>query len=215
MKKSFAVVLLLSLVLVLAATGCMRNDGMNAKQYRARSSDHRMNNDRLNNDGYTNRSITNRALTGTDGRSNGTRPLTDMNRSTSRAPSTLDGIGNGPGNGVRNPNDNVSGKLLKHISSVKGVDKATVVINNRDAIVGVDVKASENSAAVAQRVRNAVKKAEPGYTVHVTADKNLHTRLQGMQRQMKPLDGHPIRNMTKDIGTLIRDIGRAVTAPLR
>lgn len=95
MKKSFGVVLLLSLVFVLAATGCMRNDGMNTKQYRARSTDHRMNNDRLNNDGYTNRSMTNRALTGTDDRSNGTRPLTDMNRSTSRAPSTLDGIGNG------------------------------------------------------------------------------------------------------------------------
>lgn len=214
MKKSFGFVLLLSLILVLAATGCMRNDGVKTNQYRARSTDHRMNNDRLNNDGYTNRSITNRSLTGTDG-TIGTRPLTDMNRTTNRAPSTLDGIGTRSNNGVHNPNENVSGRLMKHLSSVKGVDKATVVINNRDAIVGVDVKAGENSAAVAQRVRNEVKKLEPHYTVHVTADKNLHTRLQTMQGQMKPLDGHPIRNMTEDIGTLIRDIGRTVTAPFR
>lgn len=208
MKKN-AGLLLLALVLVLAVTGCMNNDnGMKTNQYKARTTDPRMSNDR-----YPDRSITDGALNGTDRM--GSRALTDMNRTADNRQPALDGTGNRANNGIENPNDNVSGRLLKHVSSVKGVSKATVVINNRDAIVGVDCKAGENTAAVAQRVRNTVKKLEPSYKVHVTADKNLHTRLQGMQRQMRPLDGHPVRNLTEDIGTLIRDIGRAVTAPLR
>nr|WP_281423180.1 YhcN/YlaJ family sporulation lipoprotein [Paenibacillus oenotherae] len=168
-----------------------------------------------------NRSLDNRALTDGNGlRSldrgtamdgiNRDNTMNGMNRD-----NTMNGVGTRPARNANNPYENASGRLLKHVSAINGVDKATVVINNRDAIIGIDVKAGANTADVARKVKAEAKKLEPKYNVHVTADKNMHSRIRGMQRQMVPLDGHPVRNFTEDIGILIRDIGRAVTAPLR
>ncbi len=109
----------------------------------------------------------------------------------------------------------VSDEIAKRVSGVKGVSKATVIVQNHDAIVGIDVKAGEDVKKVEQQVRREAERAESGYKVHVTSDRKLHTRIQSIRAQMKPLDGHPIRNFTEDVGTLIRDIGRTATAPLR
>ncbi|QMV42957.1 YhcN/YlaJ family sporulation lipoprotein [Cohnella cholangitidis] len=114
-----------------------------------------------------------------------------------------------------NANKRVSEKIAKDVSSVKGISKATVVVHNRDVIIGLDVKGGENAAAVEQKVVQAAHKSEPGYTVHVTAERGLHTRIQNLHSQMLPLDGHPVRNFTEDVGILIQDIGNRVTRPLR
>lgn len=108
-----------------------------------------------------------------------------------------------------------SDKIAKHVYTVKGVSKATVIVHNRDAIVGIDVKRGENAKAVENQVREAVARSEPGYTVHVTSDKQYHARIRSLQSQMKPIDGHPVRNFSEDVGTLLRDIGHTVTAPFR
>ncbi|MBB6672935.1 YhcN/YlaJ family sporulation lipoprotein [Cohnella nanjingensis] len=113
-------------------------------------------------------------------------------------------------------NKKVSEKITKHVMTVKGVKKATVFVHDRDAIVGIDVKDGENTTRVAQNVRNSAEKAESGYKVHVTADKNLHTRIQTIHTQsLAPLDGHPVRNFAEDVRILIRDIGQTATAPFR
>ncbi|MDG0808437.1 YhcN/YlaJ family sporulation lipoprotein [Cohnella rhizosphaerae] len=108
-----------------------------------------------------------------------------------------------------------SDKIAKHVYKVKGVSKATVIVHNRDAIVGIDVKQGENAKDVENKVRETVARSEPGYTVHVTSDQRYHARIQTLQSQMKPLDGHPVRNFSEDVATLLRDIGRTVSAPFR
>lgn len=113
------------------------------------------------------------------------------------------------------PDHRMAEKIAAHVSKVNGVDKSTVVVHNHDVLVGIDVKSGENHAKIADNVKSTVEKAEPGYKAHVTTDTHLHTRIQTMQQQMVPLDGHPIRNFTEDIGILIQDIGRSVTAPFR
>jgi YhcN/YlaJ family sporulation lipoprotein len=158
--------LILSIMLVMTATGCARSDGVKTNQYKARSINH---------------------LNTVDG--------TNHNLSTNKV---------------------VSEKMAQHVSSVKGVTKATVAIDNRNAVIGIDVKAGEDTAAVARNVKLKAEQAEPGYTVHVTADRNLHTRIQRFHQQMVPLDGHPIHNTAEDIGVIIRDIGHALTqTPVR
>ncbi len=96
---------------------------------------------------------------------------------------------------------------------VPGVTKATVIVHNRDAIVGIDVAANQNRRQVEKKVRTAVSSIETGYTVHVTSDKQLHARIRDTHTRLST--GHPIRTLATDVGVLIRDIGRAVTAPFR
>lgn len=112
-------------------------------------------------------------------------------------------------------NKAASDKIAKHVYAVKGVSKATVLVHNRDAIVGIDVKHGENAKTVENQVRQAVERSEPGYAVHVTSDKQYHARIQSLNSQMKPLDGHPVRNFSEDVATLLRDIGQTVSAPFR
>jgi len=112
-------------------------------------------------------------------------------------------------------NKEVSERISRHISRMQGVSKATVFVHDRDAVVGLDLKNGTNRANVENAVRQSVEKMEPGYRVHVTADANLHSRIRTLQSQMVPLDGHPVRNLSEDVGILLRDIGHAVTAPFR
>jgi len=106
-------------------------------------------------------------------------------------------------------------KLARHAKGVKGVSKATVVVHNKDVLVGIDVKHGGNSASVAHQVKRSIERAEKGYNVHVTTDKKYHSRIMDMHTSMVPLDGHPVRDFSHDVGVLIRDIGRTVTAPFR
>ncbi|MBW7453410.1 YhcN/YlaJ family sporulation lipoprotein [Paenibacillus sepulcri] len=106
-------------------------------------------------------------------------------------------------------------KIAKHVSKVHGVDRATVILNNRDAVVGVAVKKGVHTEMVKRQVKQTVERAEPGYAVHVTTDGQLFSRIKSLQNQMLPMDGHPVRNFSEDVGTLIRDMGRTITAPLR
>ena len=112
-------------------------------------------------------------------------------------------------------NKAVSERIGKQVSKIKGVSKATVIVHRRDAIVGIDVKQGENAKAVETKVRQAVQGSEPGFAVHVTSDKQHHARIQNLHSQMVPLDGHPVRNFSEDVGILLRDMGRTVTAPFR
>jgi len=107
------------------------------------------------------------------------------------------------------------GKIEKQVSGIKGVNKATVLVHDRDAIVAIDVKQGENVKSVENKVRQTVQRSDPEYRVHVTTDRAHHTRIQQIRSQMVPLDGHPVRNFAEDVGILIQDIGRAATRPFR
>jgi len=120
------------------------------------------------------------------------------------------------GTNTRGTNDRaLEEKLARHAKGVKGVDKATVIVHNKDVLVGIDVKHGDNSSTVARQVKRSIERAEKGYNVHVTADKKYHSKIMDMHTSMVPLDGHPVRDFSHDVGVLIRDIGRTVTAPFR
>lgn len=110
----------------------------------------------------------------------------------------------------------VADRMVHEAAKVPGVSHATAVVNGRDAVIGLDITNTahgQNRAAVEHKVLAAVKQAEPGYNVHVTADHQIHQRIRTLHTRMQA--GHPIRTLTNDVGVIIRDIGHAITAPFR
>ena len=108
-------------------------------------------------------------------------------------------------------NEKASQKIKKEILKVKGIKKATVIVHNQDAIIGLDVNKDKDKKAIEQKVKSRVEKSSPNMKVHVTAEKEFHARIQRIHTNMVPLDGHPIYNFSEDVGILIRDIGNKVT----
>lgn len=107
--------------------------------------------------------------------------------------------------------DEVSSKIAR----IHGVQRATVIVNQKDAVVGVDVKPGVHPAMVESEARRTAEHLLPGHRVHVTSDPNIHARIQNVRSQMRPLDGHPVRNFAEDVATIIRDVGRTASAPFR
>jgi YhcN/YlaJ family sporulation lipoprotein len=106
-------------------------------------------------------------------------------------------------------NKNFTDKITKDVSSVSGISKATVIVYDRNAIVGINVSKRQNAATVEHKVAQAVKISDPGYDVHVTADPKLYTRIESIRKQLVL---HPNTNFSGDIRILIQDIDK-VTAP--
>jgi YhcN/YlaJ family sporulation lipoprotein len=104
---------------------------------------------------------------------------------------------------------NVADKITKDVSRVSGIRKATIIVYDRNAIVGIDVSKGQNTATVEHKVAQAVKISDPGYDVHVTADPKIYTRIESIRKQMV---SNPKNNFSGDIRILIHDIGN-VTAP--
>lgn len=117
-------------------------------------------------------------------------------------------------NGTESHNQALADRIVNTATNVPGVTRATAVVNGKDAVIGLDVTNMTKSRAMIERdVANAVRKAVPGCNVHVTADRTLHQRISTLDSQVR--SGHPVRTLAQDVGTLITDIGRAVTAPFR
>ncbi|MCR8655848.1 YhcN/YlaJ family sporulation lipoprotein [Paenibacillus endoradicis] len=190
---------LISASIVLTMSGCgMNTKNVKTNELKVRSTE--------------NRAILDENMYGnTNGNTNG-----NMNGNMN---GTMNGNKNGNANGynmgTKNVHVDAAENIQNSILKIKGVSAATVFVNNNDVVVGVDLKDNANKAEVEKQVKKAVEKSDKGYKVHVTSDKNMHTRIQDMKTQMVPMDGHPVRNMAKDVGILIEDIGKAITAPLR
>jgi len=226
MKKYQAALLLsATLALTVTATGCGKTttDGVRTNQRgteaRMLNTDNRthMYDDRMAPDRMNTRSMDRvgqadryRGYSGTN-MDRGTDGMRGMGMNDRNMVGMNDRGTNGNGNNDRALED----KLARHATGVKGVDKATVVVYDDDVLVGIDVKPGENSASVARQVKRSLERAEKGYDVHVTTDKKYHSRIMDMHTNMMPMDGHPIRDFSHDVGVLIRDIGRTVTAPFR
>jgi hypothetical protein len=112
----------------------------------------------------------------------------------------------------------VANRAANEAMNVAGVARATAVANGNNLVVGIDVKSGMNTRDVEQRVLRTVKAKETGYNVHVTADANINTRIRNVYNSMTnptATPGHPVRDLGRDVGSIIRDIGRTVTAPFR
>jgi len=86
-------------------------------------------------------------------------------------------------------NKALADRIAKKATAVRGVDKATVFVHGKNALVGLDVKHGMNTRSVETKVRNSVKSLEPGYKVHVTSDKALHGRIQQLQTRLNGTSG--------------------------
>ncbi|GMK38670.1 hypothetical protein PCCS19_17240 [Paenibacillus sp. CCS19] len=96
-------------------------------------------------------------------------------------------------------------KLSKKAAAVRGVSEATAVVYGNDAIIGIDVKNGMNANSVAQKVHNSVRADAKGLKVHITGDKNIHSRIRSLQSRLTGL-GTGIHNGLND-GTSIRSYG--------
>ncbi|WP_047153014.1 YhcN/YlaJ family sporulation lipoprotein [Aneurinibacillus tyrosinisolvens] len=114
---------------------------------------------------------------------------------------------------ARNNEQRVADHMARLATGVKGVSRASAVVNGKDVIIGIDGANAADAKVKEREVYQALRKSQPGYNIHVTSDRNLHQRIRTLNTQMAA--GHPVRDLTADIGALIRDIGRTVTAPFR
>ncbi|OBZ09281.1 YhcN/YlaJ family sporulation lipoprotein [Bacillus sp. FJAT-26390] len=103
--------------------------------------------------------------------------------------------------------------LANRAEMVTGVKKATVVVHNHDAIVGLDIDNPGKKAIIEKQVHAALKGQYPAYNIHVTSDQNMHQKIKSMSGNLT--SGHPIKTLANDVAIMIRDIGNAITAPLR
>nr|WP_027416796.1 YhcN/YlaJ family sporulation lipoprotein [Aneurinibacillus terranovensis] len=110
-------------------------------------------------------------------------------------------------------NQRIANRLAQLAANVDGVTGATAVVNGKDAVIGIQGAQPYNKKMIERKVLTALKRAEPAYNIHVTADKGLNDRIRTMSTQRA--GNHPIRDIGQDIANLIRDMGRTVTAPFR
>lgn len=75
-------------------------------------------------------------------------------------------------------------KLSKKAAAVRGVSHATAVVYGNDAIIGIDVNKGMNSRSVEQKVHDSVRADAKGLKVHITGDKNIHTRIRSLQTRL-------------------------------
>lgn len=115
--------------------------------------------------------------------------------------------------GSTNMDNNVANRLARIAADIDGVTKATAVVNGKEAVVGIDVDPRKNRTTVENNVLLAVRKGDPAYTIHITSNANLNQRIRTLNDQMKA--GHPIRTIGQDFSTIIRDIGKTISAPFR
>lgn len=103
--------------------------------------------------------------------------------------------------------------IAKRVAALPEVNNATVLINGNTAIVGVDVKGSNNntvSTALRQKVEAAVRVADKNIrNISITSDPTIHTRIRTMSRDIE--SGRPISGFAREI----EDIINRITAPLR
>jgi spore cortex protein len=126
-----------------------------------------------------------------------------------------------PYNGV-GFNQRVAERVADVAEDVPGVSRATAIVYGNDIVVGIDgTNNNKDVRALEQKVQRIVKSREPGCNVHVTADGDIHKRIQSVYANMNNYDtnrvtpGHPVRDLGTDVTDIIRDIGRTATVPFR
>jgi YhcN/YlaJ family sporulation lipoprotein len=104
-------------------------------------------------------------------------------------------------------------QMARSIEKVSGVSKATVIVNDHNAVVGLGVNNNKHGKKLEKHVYHALTKKFPAYKIYVTTDKALNQRIVTAHTQM--IGNHPIKQFATTIGTIIRDIGRTITKPFR
>lgn len=115
-----------------------------------------------------------------------------------------------PKNTAQNQNypRDVVDRVVKEANKVEGVRGSSAVVSGRNIYLGLDLNANlekNRSAQVERNVLAQVKKVEPNYTVMVSSDVDIVTRIKRVGQGIS--QGKPISSFTKeleDIGTRIK-----------
>ncbi|WP_139996469.1 YhcN/YlaJ family sporulation lipoprotein [Paenibacillus paridis] len=224
MKKHLKPVITSVMVLAIgfSMSACSQNHTVKQQSMKARNEMHRieskavpygtnMTDRRINEMDYRTRNST---YNGMDNMTGNNRMYNNMNNGTGIDNTMENRMGNSTYNRMHGMNTKQSAdQLASRARSVSGVKMATVVVHNNEAIVGLDIDNKGKKAIIEKQVYAALKGQYPAYNIHVTSDHAMHQKIQKMNAGMS--SNHPIKTLANDVTMMIRDIGNAVTAPLR
>jgi hypothetical protein len=130
-------------------------------------------------------------------------------------------------------NRQLADRIARAADSVPGVVQATALVRGNDVVVGVQTRmnaANRTQRQVVERqVHSAVRAIAPNYNIRVTSDSAMLTRIRNLDATLRgdtrgaangittgptTVAGN-IANAGRDFTALLRDVGRAVTAPFR
>lgn len=110
-------------------------------------------------------------------------------------------------------NNEMAEMLADKISQMEEVNSATVVMSDKRAWVGIDLKADESDTMtdmVKNEITDTVKKTDRSIdTVYVTADADSVTRLRNIARDIA--NGRPVSGFLDELN----EIGRRITPSMR
>ncbi|WCN37068.1 YhcN/YlaJ family sporulation lipoprotein [Aneurinibacillus uraniidurans] len=118
-------------------------------------------------------------------------------------------------NKVREDEQRIAKRIAQQAANVNGVTRATAVVHGEDVLVGVEGAKAYNTKMLERSVHEALRRTEPGYRIHVTADRTLSNRIRMVSENINGSVGSKMRTAGSDVAKLIQDIGRSITTPFR
>jgi YhcN/YlaJ family sporulation lipoprotein len=97
----------------------------------------------------------------------------------------------------------MANKISMEAGKVMGVKKAMVLISEKMIYIGLDLQGNldkQKSAAVEKSVMDKIKSMEPGYTVMVTSDADIVTRIKNVS--MGIAQGKPLTSFKTEIDNI-------------
>ncbi|MDQ8738427.1 YhcN/YlaJ family sporulation lipoprotein [Paenibacillus sp. LHD-38] len=104
-------------------------------------------------------------------------------------------------------------ELANRADQVTGVNKATVFLHKKEALVGLDVTDTGKRAIIEKQVYAALIGQYPEFNIHVTSDRGIQEKIGKLDNGLT--NGHPVNTLAHDVAVIIRAIGNAVTAPIK
>lgn len=126
-------------------------------------------------------------------------------------------------------NQNLAEQLTKAADDVPGVDRATVVVSDADAIVGIRIRnnlGEQQARVIEQQVHAAVRSVAPTLQIRVTSDQSMFDRLRNINSAIyneatqrtnhvyvDPGAGSKLTNTSTEFRGLLHDLGNPVKIP--
>lgn len=113
-------------------------------------------------------------------------------------------------------------RIMDEILKVPGVNDATVIVNDKTIVVGIDVNNVGERARVVADVKQMLEHEHTDYQVSVTAERAMYNRIQNLREHEAELKTKAVEqqgmedySFMEDLRALLNDIGNTVTEPLR
>lgn len=119
---------------------------------------------------------------------------------------------------------------VAHVADqVPGVQGATAIVRGNDIVVGINTRATNQTATqrqvIERQVYSSVHAIAPRHNIRISSDATMVTRIRTLAQNVRGYGqemtngpttvGANLTNAGRDFGTLVRDLGRTVTAPFR